>query len=128
MKYEQTYMLLRDFPWAEAGTIYEEEADGYWYPADKGLADYKKIPHSYIHDTDWFKPIEERYKPEEEDSYWFVTSWGFVKEVCCQPEEGAYHEARYEMGNCFRTEEQTKEALKRIEQVFLDFHKELQKK
>lgn len=119
------YKLLKDLPWAKVGDKFYEEADGHWYPVGKEINDRFALSYLYIDDHEWFEPVDERYKPDEEDTYWFVDSNGYVKNDGYRPRLSAIHEARYKCGNCFRTEEQAEESARRKKESDLNYHKEL---
>ena len=62
-------------------------------------------------ETEWYD--EERWKPEEDEEYWFVDSEG---EVFSHNYEEAWitDAAKYKAGNCYRTKEEAQAARERV--------------
>ena len=129
MKYQVFYRLLKDLPWAKAGTVYigvgNQNKPQYYAPVAITTRDELLILARHVLNPEWFAPVDERYKPDEEDSYWYVKTGGDINETEYRPNGSASHLARYKRGNCFRTEEQAQEAAERIKETLIEFHKEI---
>lgn len=85
-----------------------------------------KEPATYV------KPEPERWKPEIGGRYHYVTtrvkSWSGIHKQSY--DEGSYTidmylSDMYENGNCFKTEAQAEEAARRVREILLNYHKEL---
>ncbi len=128
-RWEMKYKLLKDTYIAKAGTVYvgdDNQRDTYYYP--EGLAHtlrftYHAVPHNLILKTDWFEPVDERWKPKCGEKYYWVSNSGGI--FCAFYDDNPIDKARYESGNCFEIREQAEIAEKRIKQTFLYYHKEL---
>lgn len=106
------YKLKKDTPAFKAGTeCYIEEA-GHMVPC-------RGISYTIVHKdqleknpnilTDWFEEIKEstRWKPEKFQSYYHVGGDGFVYSDTWA-NGSAVDNGRFEIGNCFKTEEEAK--------------------
>ena len=63
----------------------------------------------------------ERWKPEPEESYWYVTMEGDIQTVPWSGFSRIDSEA-WEYGNCFKTHEQAEQAREKIKEVLLHIH------
>jgi len=94
-----------------------------WAPKPKTV-----VPKPYV------KPKPQQWKPEDGERYYYVTtrgkpSWGIYKQYY-DGSEGSYTyemylSDMYENGNCFQTREQAIEAARRVRELLLNYHKEL---
>ena len=114
------YKLLKDLPWAQVGTIYLEGIAHYYM--ESGGANGLLAKHDVEPFTDWFEPIDERWKPEQGDRYYYVYSEGVYTDRYGIDKNR--DREKWEAGNCFKTAEQAEEAAKLIKQALLDLHKE----
>lgn len=107
------YKLKKDTPAFKAGTeCYIEEAGN--------MVPCRGISYTIVHKdqlekspnilTDWFDEIEEqtRWKPEESQKYSFIRTSGYVSD--CIWTDDSIDNGRFEIGNCFQTEEETRRA------------------
>ena len=126
------YKLLEDLPWASAGTIYavddNNKGDSYypsdwWHPTIRCRSDQFAVAPEYIADVTWFEPIDERWKPEDKDDYWYIGDCGHI--YCAVWNNTGVDDVRYLRGDCFLKPQQATEAAKRTKQTLLDYHKEL---
>ena len=118
------YKLKKDTPAFKAGTeCYIEEAGN--------MVPCRGISYTIVHKDqleknlnildDWFEEINEstRWKPEMSQKYYRVGSDGFVYDDTWA-NDSAIDNGRFEIGNCFKTEEETrrvKEYLKALATV-----------
>ena len=102
------YKLVKGLPTFNAGDVfYLNEAGSLIHESD-GVVAYNwitidKFPNIL---TDWFEEIEEptRWKPEERQDYYCVTSDGSV--VKDDWSNWCLDDGRFEIGNCFQTKEE----------------------
>ena len=124
------YKLLRDLPWAKAGTIYKRSTNPtgsrYYYPATPNgycLGEHIRTDQFIGNESGWFAPVDERFRPEGGDNYWCVKEIG--EPLTSEFAMGHSYERAFAIGNCFRTEEEAQEAARRVKQTLMAFHKEL---
>ena len=111
------YKLKKDAPAFKAGTeCYIEEAGN--------MVPCRGISYTIVHKdqleknpnilTDWFEEINEstRWKPEARHDYYCVTSDGSV--VKDDWSNWCLDDGRFEIGNCFQTEEEAEKAVERL--------------
>lgn len=113
------YKLKRDLPTFKAGEIFYISDSGNLLRESDNIAAYSwttldKFPNIL---TDWFEEINgsTRWKPEERQDYYCVTSDGSV--VKDDWSNWCLDDGRFEIGNCFQTEEEAervKEYLKAL--------------
>lgn len=82
------------------------------------------IPSRYVEENpDLFEPVIERWKPEDHEIYWYI------KNTFQGVGWTGFHSwpdlARARTGNCFKTDDQAKEALRRTQAVLIAYHQEL---
>ena len=76
-----------------------------------------------------FEPVEERWKPIAGCGYYSVYVEGEDDINMHIREAGTkYFDRKYDIGNCFETEEQASEATKRIKELLLNYHEEINEK
>ena len=63
----------------------------------------------------------ERWKPKEGEEFCFITPAGYVY---CENYSQKTNDDFWEFGNCFKTHEETEQALDKVKQTLLAFHKE----
>ena len=105
------YKLVKDLPTFNAGDVfYLNEAGSLIHESD-GVVAYNwitidKFPNIL---TDWFEETKEltRWKPEKFQNYYHVGGDGFVYSDTWA-NGSAVDNGRFEIGNCFKTEEETK--------------------
>lgn len=114
------YKLLKDLPWAKAGIIlsgfYDNQSTYSVYILNEGIFGFPEATFS-----DWFEEVDERWKPEDGERYFIVGSRGYVMESEWKGYTMDY--ARYDIGNCFKTEEQAERAAEQIKALLKEFHK-----
>jgi hypothetical protein len=64
-----------------------------------------------------------RWKPELGERYFYVGGGGLVNFNYWENDEADHF--YYNFGNMFQTEEQAEQALKRVKETLLNFHKEI---
>ena len=111
------YKLKRDIPAFKAGTeCYIEEA-GHMVPC-------RGISYTIVHKdqleknpnilTDWFEEVNEstRWKPEMDQKYHIIASDGTVFDNLW--DDDSTDNGRFNVGNCFQTEEEAEKAVERL--------------
>jgi len=83
-----------------------------WAPKPKPV-----VPAPYV------KPEPKRWKAKPFESYWFVD--GQINENWMRWTDHSENLNRYNNGNCFQTEAQAIEAARRVRELLLNYHKEL---
>jgi hypothetical protein len=76
-----------------------------------------KIPAPYV------KPEPKRWKPKDGNVYYIIRSSGIV--VYTISHDTLSNECTYNFGNCFETRDQAIEAARRVREILLNYHKEL---
>lgn len=112
------YKLKKDTPAFKAGTeCYIEEAGN--------MVPCRGISYTIVHKdqleknpnilTDWFEEIKEqtRWRPEKFQNYYHLGGDGFVYSDTWA-NGSAVDNGRFEIGNCFKTEEEAKRAAERL--------------
>lgn len=120
------YKLLKDLPYAKAGEVFERKI----HKSKNGLSDYDYLEirkrvnigedetrfgiqyNGFLNNfNEWFEEVKETgWKPKTGDKYWYIADCGIV--VCNAWRNGIIDNARYELGNCYRTEEEAEHAKK----------------
>ena len=111
------YKLLKDTPAFKAGTeCYIEEAGN--------MVPCRGISYTIVHKdqleknpnilTEWFEEVNEptRWKPEIDQKYHFIRTSGYVYD--CIWTDDSIDNGRFEIGNCFQTEEEAEKAVERF--------------
>ena len=108
------YKLLKDLPTFKAGEIFYISETGNLLRESDNMPAYSwstidKFPNIL---TDWFEEINEstRWKPEMSQKYYRVGSDGFVYDDTWA-NDSAIDNGRFEIGNCFKTEEETRRVI-----------------
>lgn len=109
------YKLIKDLPTFKAGNIFytSERGDLFYDDSNNGIKAYshktlEKFPNIL---TDWFEEIKEmNWKPKIGDEYWHICTDGII--LRSQWRNGSIDNGRYEIGNCYRTKEDTEHAKK----------------
>jgi hypothetical protein len=71
----------------------------------------------------YVKPEPKRWKPQEGHGYYVIRSSGIA--VYTISHDTLSNECTYNFGNCFETEAQAIEAARRVRELLLNYHKEL---
>ena len=107
------YKLLKDLPTFKAGEIFYLSDTGNLLRESDNVPAYSwttidKFPNIL---TDWFEEVNEstRWKPEKFQNYYHVGGDGFVYSDTWA-NGSAVDNGRFEIGNCFKTEEEAKRA------------------
>ena len=107
------YELLKDLPTFKAGEIFYLSDAGNLFRESDNVPAYSwstidKFPNIL---TDWFEEVKEptRWKPEKFQNYYHVGGDGFVYSDTWA-NGSAVDNGRFEIGNCFKTEEEAKRA------------------
>ena len=112
------YKLLKDLPDAKTGDIFQRKTDDVTLVDIIYKIDSEEIalaPTYHIEDitnfNEWFEEIEEmEWRPRTTDKYWLVNTFGQVDFDFW--DGGCIDNARYEIGNCYRTEKEAEHAKK----------------
>lgn len=70
-----------------------------------------------------WRPPRERWKPKDGDAYYWFDSHDHVRNYCWNND--TIDNSMFTSDNCFRTEEQAKEAAKRIRETLEKYHEEI---
>ena len=105
------YKLLKDLPTFKAGEIFYISETGNLLRESDNVPAYSwttldKFPNIL---TDWFEEIKDestRWKPETDQKYSFIRTSGYVYD--CIWTNDSIDDGRFEIGNCFQTEEEAK--------------------
>ena len=119
------YKLKKDLPTFRAGDLFELRDDGclYWVRGwrnpdevkyyDKEVIAYHKNTLKFFPNilTDWFEEVKEstRWKPEISNDYYYISGDGNVYDNSWD-DSLFIDNGRFEIGNCFQTEEEAKKA------------------
>ena len=76
-----------------------------------------------IYPAPYVKPEPQRWKPGDKNGYYAIRISGFVDYSISH--DTLWDEWLYNFGNCFETEAQAKEAARRVRELLLNYHKEL---
>lgn len=109
------YKLIKDLPTFKAGNIFyiSERGDLFYDDSNNGIKAYSHKTLEKFSNilTDWFEEIEEmEWRPRTTDKYWLVNTFGQVDFDFW--DGGCIDNARYELGNCYRTEKEAEHAKK----------------
>lgn len=114
------YKLLKDLPWAKAGTTCKGFCDDfstyYINIPNEGSFGFPEATFS-----DWFEEVDERWKPKQSEYYYFIAANSIECVKWCDMHQG--DKALYEAGNCFRTRELAEQAAEQIKALLKEFHK-----
>lgn len=128
------YKLIKDLPCQKADDT-EWEVSGYGH-----LEGFKKIfifqskEKTLEWDLSWGDPLTsgwfeevkpKRWRASSQGNYFFVNTFGDVLIQIEQSSDADYERHKY--GNYFRTEEQAKEAAKRIKKLLAEYQEEINK-
>ena len=127
-KMVKKYKLLKDFGTIKAGTIFVKSTRYAGFPYIQEMEIINPsiggLSECFVENNNtWFEPIEERWKPREENKYYYITDHGSPNIYLT--EYRSTLDSRYEFGNVFRTEEQAIEAAKRVKETLRKFHEEI---
>lgn len=108
------YKLKRDLPTFKAGDRFVLIDSGSLIHENDGVVAYSwttidKFPNIL---TDWFEEINEstRWKPEKDDTYYFISNDGRAMDDMWFYNSGVDHN-RFNFGNCFQTKEEAERAV-----------------
>ena len=107
------YKLLKDLPTFNKGDIFRiDEDSGCLIRGKDGVVAYAPytLKKFNILDSDWFEGIQEheRWRAKKGGQYWYVRSDGVVDDD--YEDKTDIDDGRYELGNYFKTEEETQKA------------------
>ena len=111
------YKLKRDIPAFKAGEVfYLSDAGNLFRESDNvpvyGWTIIEKNPNIL---TDWFEEIKEptRWKPELGHDYYYISGDGHVYDNSWDDSQFV-DRGRFEIGNCFRTEEEAEKVVEKL--------------
>lgn len=121
------FKLLKDLPWASKGqVVYADEtvvgglcAFSFRDEDDKKLGVMTMTSNQFY---DWFEEVDERWKPEEEETYYYLDTSGSVGDLYWFGDSN-HLQRQYNFGNCFRTRELAERAAEQIKALLKEFHK-----
>lgn len=103
------YRLIQKLPGLEIGAVFVRKPTrhgGCIFQYESWC--YKFDQDEMEHFSDWFEPVDERWKPEGGERYWTIYGWG---QVNVQTWDGVVDDyKRWNFGNCFQTEKQAQNA------------------
>lgn len=128
------YKLQKGLPGFEAGTVFDKSSldshnravdyisprGGRSHARRHWIADLLSVQYDNL---EWFEPVDEtpkRWQPEHDEKYYYVDSYPYQlgQDVDTMIWNGSRIDtACYELGNCFRTEQQAKAAAEAIKGV-----------
>lgn len=119
------YRLLKDLPWCKAGVIAYKESERHKYCIGEVLY----VPDEYVQDKpEWFEEVEEedyRWKPDMGEDYFYI-NFGAKRGIDVSSWDGhPFDRAMFDNYFMFRTEEQAREAMRRIKPMLKAYHKEI---
>ena len=107
------YKLKKDLPTFKAGEIFYLSDAGNLIRESDNIPAYSwstinKFPNIL---TEWFEEIKEstRWEPETDKKYYFIRTSGYVYDSIWTND--SIDDGRFEIGNCFQTEEEAKKAV-----------------
>lgn len=120
------YRLKKDLPWANKGQIIyaDETVVGGWTAWSIRDEDDKKLGVVTMNSRtfyEWFEEVDERWKPEPNETYYFMEAGGDVTET--HNDGGRGDKNLISIGNCFRTRELAERAAEQIKALLKEFHK-----
>ncbi len=112
------YKLLKDLPDAKTGDIFQRKTDDAMlvdiiYKIDSEEIALAPTYHieAITNFDEWFKEIKETaWKPKTGDTYWYINGYGAT--LSANWYDDSIDNIRYNMNNCYRTEEDAKHAKK----------------
>ena len=120
------YKLLKDLPWANKGQIVSVEdspigrltAFTIYSEDNKMLGKLTMTSHQFY---DWFEEVDERWKPERDQEYFFIDE---AFEECMSDWQGDnIDKSRHRGMNLFKTAELAQRAAEQIKALLKEFHK-----
>ena len=81
------------------------------------------IPKELVENNpEWFAPIDERWKPEALEKYWFIDNGMNIWQEDWR--EDSNDKYRFKAGNVFKNRKQCESAALRVKELLLSIHKE----
>ena len=113
------YKLLKDLPTFKAGDIFYLSDRGNLFRESDNIVAYNWSTLDKFTNilTDWFDEIKEqtRLKPDAGQTYYFLDSNGLVYDNTWA--DDSIDRSRFEIGNCFKTEEEIERAIEYLESL-----------
>lgn len=119
------YKLLRDLPNYPKGTIFEYSEPDKRFCLIEMCYLFGSIPENH---TEWLELVEEGWQPEVGERYYFVLEnyAGLLTTFTKENYGELIDRSRYLHKNCFETEQQAEEALKRVKETLRKYHEEIE--
>lgn len=115
---------MRGLPGLKSGTVFVEGPIGRYYPEGCVGRDQNQysFPQELIENSrDWFEPLHGRWRPENGDEYYYVTTeLGTDYRIWV---ENYTDQLLFVDGNVFRTEEEAKATAEKAKASMLSLHK-----
>ena len=124
--FEDNAVYLSDYSFVTAGTpwIPIKEPEPYVKPKpERWKLFYGKLRMPIKQPAPYVKPEPKRWKPEVESLHYYI-SWSGDTNFACYYDHYDTRRA-YDFGNIFQTEAQAQEAARRVRELLLNYHKEL---
>jgi hypothetical protein len=115
----EKYRLLKDLPGISPGTLLERVSGTDKFRDEDATIIVGPLT---IKLTEWFEPVEDRWKPKDGEVYWLVASHGNAMMECFSSWDNDRN--RHLFGNCFRTEALAELAAEKVRQCLTQFHEE----
>lgn len=108
------YKLLKDLPGINKGSIWKSK--GWFYEPERYFEDMipPRCSAHFVEFSDFFEPLNEKWKPKEGEKYWYVNSTGLVIETVSLATHG---KGEINFGNCFPTKQAAQEMRDKIKEL-----------
>ena len=118
------YRLLKKITALEIGSKIIASVSGEIYKPNNDS--YIGIPKELVENNPtWFAPIDERWRPEDGEKYYFFYSdTSLISSIFRQHQDLSQN--HYYFGNCFKTEAEAQSAALKVKELLLSIHEENQ--
>lgn len=100
------YKMIKEFPLHKGGDVFEADDIG---GIDIGSVYYDDEDVEQLLKDGWIEEVDERWRPERNNAYHYVNSYGKV-EADVWFDFSGLDGNRWKFGNCFKTKEEAEEA------------------
>ena len=114
------YRLLKEIDQFPKDSVFRQHGDMYLSSA---YGFDMTVPKQLVEQlSDWFAPIDERWKPKFGEEYFSISGNGDCYED--RFTDSFWHKERHAFGNCFKTVAEAQAAALRVKELLLSIHKE----
>lgn len=114
------YRLLRDTPLHKAGAIFEERSGSIYGPGGDGYYPLNEIGNF----SEWFAPVDERWKPDDGQEYWVVDFEISDNTYSSKWDDDISDNNRWNFGNCFHNQEEAEYAAEEVKKFLFFLQKD----